>query len=68
MLEFALTIFGLAAAMSVPAFLIAVVESATSKMRAAPMRASPVAGRRSFSTAFRHSTGTAPTEYRRALG
>jgi hypothetical protein len=45
MLEFALTIFGLAAAMSVPAFLTAVVESATSKMRAASLRASPVAGR-----------------------
>ncbi|MFZ1088466.1 MAG: hypothetical protein WAN75_04230 [Xanthobacteraceae bacterium] len=45
MLEFALTIFGLAVAMSVPAFLTAVVESATSKMRATPLRASPVAGR-----------------------
>jgi hypothetical protein len=45
MLEFVLTIFGLAVAMSVPAFLTAVVESATSKMRATPLRASPVAGR-----------------------
>jgi hypothetical protein len=46
MVEFMLTIIGFAAAMTVPAFLTAIIESTASKIRPAPVRAASPGGRR----------------------
>ena len=45
MLEFVLTMIGFAAAMSIPVFLTAIVESATSTIRASPLQATSPGGR-----------------------
>jgi hypothetical protein len=65
MVSLVLTIIGFAGAMTVPVFLTAFVESAAAKIRPSSIR---FRERSSFSTVFRHSTVTAPAEYRRALG
>jgi hypothetical protein len=46
MLEFVLTMIGFAAAMSIPVFLSAIVESAASRVRPSPVRATSPGGRR----------------------
>jgi hypothetical protein len=46
MVEFMLTIIGLAGVMTVPAFLTAIVESTASKVRPVPVRAASPEGRR----------------------
>ncbi|MFZ1088848.1 MAG: hypothetical protein WAN75_06215 [Xanthobacteraceae bacterium] len=45
MLEFVLTMIGFAAAMSIPVFLTAIVESAASTIRASPLQATSPGGR-----------------------
>jgi hypothetical protein len=45
MLEFLLTMIGFAGAMSIPIFLTAIVESAASRIRPSPLRATSPGGR-----------------------
>lgn len=67
MLEVVLTIIGFAAAMTVPAFLTAIVESAAFRMRPASVQINSVGGRRKIRRAEWRDTPRAVSRSGRAM-